>query len=148
MSLVQIFSIIMVIAGALGIYGALQLDIVYNNIVGPAVMPLIYSIALLAVVAVYFAKGRNAPKIEWNMMLKPPKSDAWIFYILNIVMFILLYLLGTIPSILVFSVGTSLCLKRMNLVKTIVFSALWVAALYFIFVVYLGVQFSTGILIK
>jgi hypothetical protein len=148
MSMMQLFSALLIIISMLGIYGSLQVNLVYKNTIGSGVMPLICSVILLLLAVFTLLQGRKEPKIEWKKQMQPPVVDAWVFYIANIVMFILLYYFGTIPAILIFSIGTILCLKRMKIVSTLIFSVSWVLALYLLFVVYLGVRFATGVVFQ
>jgi len=133
----------------LGIIGSSQLSIAWaNNNIGPGAVPMGYSIILLALSAMLFFSNTDQPKIRWRKLLEHPTVDGWIFFLLNIAMFVMIYLIGTAPAMVIFCIASLLCLKRQSALRAVVFSVLWVGALYFVFVTLLGVPFETGLLLK
>lgn len=131
-----------------GITGSLSLRMLRGTSLGPGMMPLIYSVLLLILSIIFFIQKDNSEKINWKALMQPPSVEGVIFYILNLVMFLLLYLFGTVASMFIFCIATLLILKRMKWKKAVLFSVTWVAALFVLFVLVLQVPFETGVLTK
>ena len=148
MSMQRVFSIFVALVSVLGLVGAAQLSMTRASNIGPGAMPMAYSIILLAISVMLFFSDKDQPKIEWRGLFRHPTVDALIFFGLNFVMFFLIYLIGTVPAMLAFSILSLLCLKRLSVPMTLVFSGCWVGSLYVIFVALLKVPFATGILMK
>ncbi|MFZ7101447.1 MAG: tripartite tricarboxylate transporter TctB family protein [Peptococcaceae bacterium] len=146
MTIRKSFSIIMAAISLAGITGSFSLRMVRGTSLGPGMMPLIYSILLLILAAIFFIQKDNSEKIDWKALMQPPVIEGIIFYVLNLVMLLLFYLFGTVASMAIFCIAAQLMLKRMRWKKAVLFSVVWVAALYTLFVLVLQIPFETGIL--
>lgn len=87
-------------------------------------------------------------KLDWGKLIKFPNAYGVGFYLCVVLMVVLMYCVGTIPAILVFSITATLFLKRLPLKKNLIFSTLWTTSLYIVFVVLLQIRFEPGLLLK
>ena len=147
MTVQRLFSIIMITVGAIALAGSLQLPLTSKVGVGPGTMPLIFSAMLILLsAAFFFTEEKDAPRIDWHALFARPTVDGLVFYLLNFTLFVLLYLIGTAPAMVIFGIATQLILKRQKPSSAIIFSLVWVALLYIIFDRLLYVPFERGIL--
>ena len=147
MTVQRLFSIIMMTIGAVALAGSLKLPLTSRVGVGPGTMPLIFSIMLVLLsAAFFFTDEKDAPRIDWRALLMRPTVDGVVFYLLNFALFVLLYLIGTAPAMVIFGIATQLTLKRQKPSSAVIFSLVWVALLYIIFDRLLYVPFERGVL--
>ncbi len=132
--------------GIIGIVGATKLPLTQVANIGPGVLPLLSAVALLVLCCAFFIKGKDAPKIKWREMVRPPVLDGWIFYGLNFVMLTLVYWVGTIAAMFVFTVTALLCARKLSAKRTILFSVFWIGFMYVVFEILLKVPFERGVL--
>jgi hypothetical protein len=142
MSIQQLFSLFMALVSLLGIAGSASLQMTVRHNIGPGTMPMMYSITLLTLsIFLFFSDMQKREKIDWSRISKCPLVGGWIFYLLCFIMCGLSYLFGFVPPMIAFSISSLLLLKRQKFLKALIFSTVWVAALYVIFVVLLHVPF-------
>jgi hypothetical protein len=152
MTVELLFSLILAFFSIMGLVGSLSLSVTANpntgSPVGAGAMPLAYSFILIALTLVYILtvvkKSKN--KIVWRNLLERHTLEGIVFFLLSVAMFVLIHFVGTAAALFLFSIASLYYMKRLPIVKNLLFSFGWVGALYVIFVIFLHVPFESGIL--
>jgi hypothetical protein len=120
-----------------------------TNGIGAGFAPLFFSLGLLLCAVLLFVLDKSGEKFDVRLsLLKGEHGKAFVFFLLNIGMLILMYLFGPIVAMLVFSILVCISLKRQTSRGLILFSVIWVGILYFIFAVLLKIPFDKGIVFE
>ncbi|NLI92126.1 MAG: tripartite tricarboxylate transporter TctB family protein [Peptococcaceae bacterium] len=142
----RMFAVMTAIISFLGIYGSSSLQMIRGKNIGAGFMPMVFSVILLILSVIFFLKDKDQPRLKLRMLFDRYTIPGWIYYILNFLMTFLIYLIGMIPAMAVFGVTSQYILKRQSLLWATIFTVLWVAALYIVFVVLLQIPFERGLL--
>ncbi len=148
MTIKRIFCMIMAVIGGLGVIGSLPLKMIRGTSLGPGMMPMLYSIALILLAAVFALTDNGENKISWKGLFVQPVLDGVIFTALCFSMFVVLCLFGTTAALALFCISALTLLKRMSFRKAVVFGIVWSVVLYVVFVRLLGVPFEQGAIVK
>jgi hypothetical protein len=149
MSLQKIFSLFIAILSAAGIVGSLKLTLIVPHNIGPGFAPLVFSLGLLVGAVFLFVQDKSEEKYDVRAsLLKGAPGKAFVFFLLNILMLILMWFLGSIAAMFIFSILVCIVLKRQTLSGLILFSVVWTGILYFIFVVLLKIPFEHGFIFE
>lgn len=147
MTIQRMFAMMTAILSILGIYGSSSLQMFRGgNNIGPGFMPMVYSIILILLSAYFILKDKDQAKMSLRQIFDQHTIPGWIYYIFNYLMVFLIYLIGMVPAMAVFGVASQYILKRQSLLWATIFTVLWVAAIYILFVVLLQVPFEHGLL--
>ena len=149
MSVQRIFSVFCCVVALLGINGALKVPLVINVGPGPGLMPLIYSTGLLICGLFIFFSDKSSRKFNFRAsLLTGVGGKAFVFFLLNFLLLLLLYAFGPFIAILVFSILTCFVLKRQTPRNMILFSIINTFAIYYIFVVLFKISFQRGLVFR
>jgi hypothetical protein len=149
MSLQRIFSLFITIISAAGIAGSLKLAMTAPHNIGPGFAPLVFSLGLLLCAFFLFVQDKSEGKYDVLVsLLKGVAGKAFVFFLLNILMLILMWFLGSVAAMIIFSILACIVLKRQTLPELILFSIVWIGILYFIFAVLLKIPFEQGLIFE
>jgi ammonia channel protein AmtB len=147
MSLQRIFSLFIGIISLVGIIGSRKLPLFTSGNIAEGFAPLFYSLGLFVCAVLLFFLDKSKEKFHVRAsLLQGAPAKAVVFFLFNILMLILLYLFGPFIAMLVFSILAGVTLKRQTLRTLILFSAVFVGFVYFIFVVIVKLPFDNGII--
>jgi hypothetical protein len=148
MSIQRIFSLFICVLAVFGIVGSLKLPMFNpDGIVYEGFLPLIYSIALLIAGIALFFIDKNKEKVDFRGWLtEGSKNKAFVFFLCNVLLVILVYLFGVLIAMLAYSVVSCMFIKRQTWKGIILFSVFYVAAIYLVFVILLKMPFDRGII--
>jgi hypothetical protein len=132
---------------------AMQLSIYEEFTLGPGAMPLTYGVGLL-IFAVLLGvtaspKEKPAPPEHPTEKMDAPGQNyraGIITFGLLILMVVLIFIIGFLPSLIIFSFLHLILVMRLSLLKAAVFSLLWGAGLWYAFDHLLDVQLEPGML--
>lgn len=147
MSVQSLFLIIMMILSSIGVYGAISLQVFDSNNIGPGFMPLMYSCALMICSLLLFVKKSGIKRINLPCLLNKPGFDSLFFFIMTIVCYIMVGLIGMLPALFLYSFIVLVQQKRMNVFRIIIFEAIFMIIIYFLFVKILNVPFENGLIL-
>jgi hypothetical protein len=139
----------MCVLAVFGVVGALKLPMfnAAGNIY-EGVAPLVYSLALFVSGVVLFFMDKTGEKFSIrSWLVQGAKNKAFVFFMLNVLLVIMVYMFGVLIAMLVYSFLSCLALKRQTRMGIILFSVFYVAAVYFVFIVALKMPFDSGIII-
>jgi Tripartite tricarboxylate transporter TctB family len=132
---------------------AMQLSIYEEFTLGPGAMPLIYGVGLLvfAVLLGLTASQKEKPAPPEHPTEKMDASGqnyraGAVTFILLLLFVILIFFVGFLPSLIIFSFLHLMLVMRLSLLKAAVFSLLWGGGLYYAFDHLLDVQLEPGLL--
>jgi hypothetical protein len=131
---------------------AVQLSTYEEFTLGPGAMPLIYGVGLLIfsiLLAVTASPKEKAPPERPDEKMDEPGKNyraGVITFSLLILFVILIFLVGFLPSLIVFSFLHLVLVMRLQWVKAAVFALIWGGCLYYAFDHLLEVQLEPGIL--
>ena len=149
MGVQRIFSLFIFLIALVGIFGSRGLPLFTVGNISNGFTPLLYSLCLLLASIVLFFQGKqkSGEKInfrEW--LLQGARGKAFVFFLLNILMVVLLPVFGSFISMLAFSVLVCLTLKQLSLRVLILFSVVYVVIIYILFVFLLKMPFPRGLI--
>ncbi|HVT51929.1 MAG TPA: tripartite tricarboxylate transporter TctB family protein [Dongiaceae bacterium] len=131
---------------------AMQLSIYEEFTLGPGAMPLIYGVGLL-IFAVLLGltaspKEKAPPERPDEKMDEPGRNyrAGIVTFSLLILFVVLIFFIGFLPSLIIFSFLHLCLVMRLSLLKAAVFSLLWGGGLYYAFDHLLEVQLEPGLL--
>jgi hypothetical protein len=131
---------------------AMQLSIYEEFTLGPGAMPLIYGVGLL-IFAVLLGltaspKEKAPPERPDEKMDEPGRNyrAGIVTFGLLILFVVLIFFIGFLPSLIIFSFLHLCLVMRLSLLKAAVFSLLWGGGLYYAFDHLLEVQLEPGLL--
>jgi hypothetical protein len=145
MSIQRVFSLFICIIALFGIIGSGNLPLFTVGNISDGFAPLLYSLILFVSGVVLFFSGKTKEKFnirEW--LLEGAHGKAFVFFLLNILLLILLVIFGPFISMLVFSVLAGFALKRQTPRNMVLFSVVYTIFVYLIFVVILKMPFDRG----
>ena len=149
MSIQQFFSLFCCLVAAVGIFGALKVPLVRGMLPGPGFLPLVYSIGLLIAGALLFFTDKSKKKINIRAsLLTGAGRKAFIFFLLNWFLIVLVYAFGISVAMLVFTFLACFALKRQTPLSVVLFSIINTVVFYIIFVVLFQLPFERGIIFR
>jgi hypothetical protein len=147
MSLQRLFSLLIGAIGLLGIVGSRNLALFAQENVGTGFMPMLNSVVVLVFSVVLFITDKSKEKVDFHkLVVEGDPNKAFVFFLLNILLIILLYFFGPVIAMLGFTFLVCMVLKRYTLTSMVLFSIIWVGSIYFVFVVLLKIPFDRGII--
>jgi hypothetical protein len=149
MSLKRIFSLFIGIIGLIGIIGSRKLSLFAAGNIAEGFAPLFYSIGMFVCAVLLFFSDKSKEKFDVrSSLMTGTHGKAFVYFLLNILMLIFLYLFGPLIAMFVFSILACIGLRRQTLRSLILFSIVFVGIIYFIFVVILKLPFDKGLLFE
>ena len=149
MSLHRIFSLICCIFAIVGVIWALKVPLTYLGGPGPGFTPLLYSVALFFFGVLFFFQDKSNKKFNFRAsLLTGTGGKAFVFFLFNILLLLLIYAFGPFVAILVFSVLACFVLKRQTWRSIVLFSIITTTAFYYVFVVLFKISFQRGIIFR
>jgi hypothetical protein len=131
---------------------AMQLSIYEEFTLGPGAMPLIYGVGLLifaVLLGITASPKEKAPPERPDEKMDEPGRNyraGIVTFGLLILFVVLIFLVGFLPSLIIFSFLHLCLVMRLSLLKAAVFSLLWGGGLYYAFDHLLEVQLEPGLL--
>jgi hypothetical protein len=131
---------------------AMQLSIYEEFTLGPGAMPLIYGVGLLifaVLLGITASPKEKAPPERPDEKMDEPGRNyraGIVTFGLLVLFVILIFLVGFLPSLIIFSFLHLCLVMRLSLLKAAVFSLLWGGGLYYAFDHLLEVQLEPGLL--
>jgi hypothetical protein len=131
---------------------AMQLSIYEEFTLGPGAMPLIYGVGLLifaVLLGITASPKEKAPPERPDEKMDEPGRNyraGIVTFGLLILFVVLIFFIGFLPSLIIFSFLHLCLVMRLSLLKAAVFSLLWGGGLYYAFDHLLEVQLEPGLL--
>ena len=86
--------------------------------------------------------------MNFHALLQGDHKKALIFFFLNMLLLIMLFLFGPVISMFIFSVLVGFVLKRQSRKSVVLFSIIFVLCIYFVFISLLKMPFQMGLVEK
>lgn len=145
MSHQKLFSLLVFIIALVGIFSSRKLPVfTTTGNIAEGFAPIVYSIGLLFFALIYFLGDKSKEKINVRAFTQGEKGKAFVFFLLNILFLLLIYLFGPLISMLGFSILACNVLNRQTRWNRILFSFGFVIVVYLIFVVVMKMPFDRG----
>jgi hypothetical protein len=120
-----------------------------NGVIAEGFAPLLYSLGLVICGVLLFIFDKSPEKFNFRAaLMQGAHGKALAFFLLNILMLILLFLFGPLIAMFAFSISACLVLKRLTPRIMLLFSAVFVIVIYFIFVILVKLPFGEGIIFE
>jgi hypothetical protein len=146
MSIQRIFSLFGCIIALFGIVGSLRVPLYNKGIesLGIGVFPLVYSLALLLFGVIVFFSDKSDKKFNFRVLLEGPGRKIFVFFLLNILLLLMVFLFGPFIAVLVFSILACFNFKRQTMRSIVLFSVIFTIVFYVIFVRIFKIPFARG----
>ncbi len=137
----------MCIIALFGIFGSLSLPMFARGNISSGFAPMLYSAILLICGIFIFFSNKGGEKIHiFKWLLQGDRKKALIFFLLNLLLFVMLLLFGLPISMFVFCLLACYALKRQTKKSVILFSVIYAVCLYIVFAVLLQIPFDRGLI--
>ncbi len=148
LSLQRIFSLILCMFALGGFIGVQGLALFANGSISSGFAPLLYSLILFFCGIILFLSDKTKEKMNFHALLQGDHKKALIFFFLNMLLLIMLFLFGPVISMFIFSVLVGFVLKRQSRKSVVLFSIIFVLCIYFVFISLLKMPFQMGLVEK
>ncbi len=142
----KMLSSIMILVGGLSVYGALKLPLKEEFTLGPGATPLIYAVGVIVFAAAMAFTASSKNTGSFRKMIEPPGRYGLLFFAFFVLLTVLVYFIGFTIGLFLFSLFSLVFAKNHKPLWAAVFSAVWTASLYLIFVRLLNIPFLKGTL--
>lgn len=141
-------SLLLVIAGIVGLYAALQMPLAARFTLGPGAAPLIYAIAVIICGAGVLLRAPKEKDGAFKGLYQMPGRLGFIFTLLCFSFAAALYAAGFGICLFVYSILGLMLLGHWKFPKAVLFSAIWAFGIYYVFANVLGIQLEEGFLVE
>ena len=140
----RFFHICMISLGMIAVYGAMTLPILDDYTLGPGGMPILFAIGLITCSFILLITSDDKSSIRWRSFIEAPGLRGFLFVLFLMALGGLVYIFGFMVSIFMFTFFGLIILEKWKIHTSFLFSVIWIAVIYVVFVMFLNIRFLEG----
>lgn len=142
----RLLCICMMLIAGIALYGTRELPLEARYTLGPGAAPLFYSLLLIISSSAVFFMAGNLRPMSFKSLISGQGSRGALLFVMFIGLSGLVYVLGFMVSILLFTFAGLVLIEDWAYPKALLFSIAWTFVLHLIFVRFLAARLIRGFL--